>query len=104
MSAWNTTTPNAPSNLDDIWDTGTSNPAPNESAWGDINLYRGPQGDTGPAGPQGSQGIAGPQGIIGPQGLLGPQGLQGIQGATGPQGTSITNTSYTSGVLTLTIN
>ena len=103
MSAWNTTTPQPPSELDSIWDTGTSNPAPNESAWGDTNLYKGPKGDTGPAGPQGLQGTTGPQGIIGPQGLLGPQGSQGIQGIAGPQGTSITNTSYTSGVLTLTI-
>lgn len=99
MSVWSNTTPQ----LDSIWDTGTSNPAPNEAAWGDINLYKGPKGDTGPIGLQGSQGVQGPQGFIGPQGLVGPQGPQGPQGLTGSQGTSITGTSYTSGVLTLTI-
>lgn len=101
MSAWNTITPSTPSNLDDIWNTGTVNPSPNEVVWGDINLYKGPPG---PAGPQGLQGPAGPQGVQGIQGPEGPQGSQGIQGLTGPQGTSITNTSYSSGVLTLTIN
>jgi hypothetical protein len=101
MSAWNTTTPKAPSSLDAIWDTGTTNPSPNEVVWGDINLYKGPPGATGP---QGEQGPAGPQGVQGIQGPEGPQGPQGIQGLTGPQGISITNTSYSSGVLTLTMN
>ena len=61
----------------------------------EIQLPKGPKGETGatgPQGPKGDTGSAGPQGIQGPQGekgdtgSTGPQGPKGDTGATGPQG------------------
>ena len=57
-----------------------------------IDMLKGPKGDTGEQGPKGetgAQGIQGPQGEKGDTGATGPQGPQGIQGPkgdTGPQG------------------
>lgn len=58
-----------------------------------IEMLKGPKGDTGPQGAKGDKGdpgIQGPKGEpgdTGPQGERGPQGLQGIQGPKGEPGT-----------------
>ena len=54
-----------------------------------IEMLKGPKGDTGPQGAKGDkgdQGIQGPQGEPGEIGPQGPKGNQGEQGPTGPQG------------------
>lgn len=51
-----------------------------------LELLKGPKGDTGAVGPQGETGPQGIQGEAGSQGIQGIQGPMGPQGETGPQG------------------
>lgn len=54
-----------------------------------LELLKGPKGDTGSKGEKGDKGDTGPQGETGLQGKTGPQGErgeQGLKGDTGPQG------------------
>lgn len=54
-----------------------------------IEMLKGPKGDTGPQGAKGDKGdpgIQGPQGEPGETGPQGPKGDQGEQGPTGPKG------------------
>lgn len=55
----------------------------NNSAWLDVGVIKGPQGEVGPAGPEG---VPGPQGEVGPQGIQGERGAMGPQGEMGPMG------------------
>ena len=51
-----------------------------------LELLKGPKGETGAIGPQGEVGPQGIQGEAGPQGIQGPVGPQGETGPQGPKG------------------
>lgn len=51
-----------------------------------LELFKGPKGDTGEQGVQGERGLKGNAGEQGPQGVQGPKGEKGEQGIRGPKG------------------
>lgn len=59
-----------------------------------IEMLKGPKGETGAQGPQGPRGEQGPQGVEGPQGPKGDKGVEGPQGPKGEAGVVDTTNFY----------